>query len=537
MANVIIGDLQHVEQLLAAQGAGGIDTSGQRNALATSMMQRISQMPTMTIPEATNLTNAINAGHWSVAHRTNLLNAVSSVVNNAVSACQTATTPQTLNVSSNYLTRSDVNFATDPANSCIAKRDLFLTRMRGGGLHNPSETTRGHLAATIIILCGYDVNSMTAIDKFNIVKELKAQLALPRNVPRAVPFVRDYPTDPQNLPAAVFQNMFPDPNDPPVSMQLVGLSALVATIPLRESHRAIRGSSALVHSRVACASGANGGMNASLGMDHRMLGMLVSRAQAQGNLHQVLALMNGPSDDGMQPDLPGFRRGGRAALTVGPSSGHGLTPPRLGRASTSCTLRESTPDQMPDLGDGTDAPPAPVAGPNAAGPSATRITTGASDATAAPPALPAQQHATASQVDGLISRAQRAFDSRKDSTHEPPSKKQKLVAGLLKRPAAAKAAAKAAKVAEPCKARTLSKHEPPRPKVPHVGGKKQLSPIKWFNGTVYISTTKEAFRVLRAPGQAHRVDISVAWSRFPTLAAAWTEALNIISEAQVDLKK
>ena len=213
MANVIIGDLQHVEQLLAAQGAGGIDTSGQRNALATSMMQRISQLPTMTIPEATNLTNAINAGHWSVAHRANLLNAVSSVVNNAVSACQTATTPQTLTVSSNYLTQSAVNFATNPANSCIAKRDLFLTRMRGGGLHNPSETTRGHLAATIIILCGYDVNSMTPIDKFNIVKELKAQLALPRNVPRTVPFVRDYPTDPHNLPAAVFQNMFPDPND------------------------------------------------------------------------------------------------------------------------------------------------------------------------------------------------------------------------------------------------------------------------------------------------------------------------------------
>ena len=145
--------------------------------------------------------------------------------------------------------------------------------------------------------------------------------------------------------------------------------------------------------------------------------------------------------------------------------------------------------------------------------------------------MPAQQHATASQVDSLISRAQRAFDSRK--VDEPPSKKQKLVASPLKRPAAAKAAAKA----EPCKARTLSKHEPPRPKVPHVGGKKQLSPIKWFNGTVYVSTTKEAFRVTRAPGQAHRVDVSVAWSRFPTLAAAWTEALNIISEAQVDLKK
>ena len=106
-----------------------------------------------------------------------------------------------------------MNLATDAANSCVAKRPLFPTRMRGGGLHDPSETTRGHLAVTVLILCGYNIKTMTALDKFNIAKELKSQVALPSNALRTVPFVRNSSTNPNNMPAAVFQNMFPDPND------------------------------------------------------------------------------------------------------------------------------------------------------------------------------------------------------------------------------------------------------------------------------------------------------------------------------------
>ena len=435
------------------------------------------------------------------------------------------------------------------------KRARCLGRLRGGGITNPDEQSCGHICSFIILRCS-NGTPYSAVEKRNLKDTVKTELNGKRGCnTRVVPYLKIYPKMPQQLPATICMAMYPDPSDQPPQSEVVvaGLIDLESDYPLRWSHRSLRG-------HQPSGSDALATRRANMGMQTDPMRMLVSvvmqalQAQdpsahaADGNTRPPPmrrgASIHDPIPEGLLHYGPTIATDPSQAPAAGASAPSGavyVTPPRAALPSPSAAIVSAAHSTSP-LGTTHGVSCAEARATSHHAP-----LTHAPDSCATTPSsvsahvgdgLPPVTSIGAEAVTGLIERQRAAFAARDRGNVADAGVACKALAQPkgMKRPAACGAGPPAAKRSsgvgagapgrEAYGSEPFKRHpkEPVRPKMPKTTGK-QVDPITWFNGKIYVSQTKEAFRTLATVGD--KVDKLFAWRGNP--AAAWGHALDYIS--------
>ena len=541
MAATVLADIAQVGAYIASHvGMPNVDLDVMREAQVVSIVNKISALRSLDIPESTALVTAIR-GTAFTANQIGML--VAAVNERLVAAGQNHNDnaqPQSFMHLQNYVPASTWAYL-EGDHPPSTKQSHIMELLRALGVTNPDEGSQAHIASFLILVARHDVQ--TPLEKYELKVDVKKLLLPPkrkamRTRAREVPFIAEYPEDAaKGLPPAMFAAIYP--GGPPAPRQVAGLIDLEHDFPKRKTHKSLRGSPVAPAQPLLQLGGA-----APANMNTFITGLLQQFMNSQSDSCPITYAGGRGRPPARGAALPALGADGDSP--AGEGSMMHFRPPKRARTGFSDEFDDS-PGGCADahaVGDGAMRPPACSAPSTAAyGDVKVDANPAATHAHHAPlggiemgdpekgcvrvGGMKPPMTVGASSVEALVARQRKAFAARDtDKAASGKSKKGKAKAVMAK-PAAAIPSAKA-KAAAPSKAAVRSAHEPPRPKMPST--KKQSAPIIWFGGKIYISLSKEAFRVL--PSVGDKVDKIFTWRVCGGANIAWSQALDFISETR-----
>ena len=538
MAAAVLADIAQVGAYIASHvGMPSVDLDCMREAQVVSIVNKISALRSLDITESTSLVTAIRGTAFTADQIGMMVVAVNERLVAAGQNHNDNAQPQSFMYLQNYLPASAWAYL-EGDHPPSTKQSHIIELLRALGVTNPDEGSQAHIASFLILVARHDVH--TPLEKYELKTDVKNLLLPPkkkamRTRARVVPFIAEYPEDAaKGLPPAMFAAIYP--GGPPAPRQVAGLIDLEHDFPKRKTHKSLRGSPVAPAPPLLQLGGAvPANINTFLtGLYQQFMrgqsDCPITYAGGRGRPPARGAALPAPGADGDSP--------------AGDGSIMHFRPPKRARTDFSDEFDDS-PGGCADahaVGDGAMRPPAcPAPSTLACGDVMVEAKPAATHAHHAPlgdiemgdpekgctrvGGMKPPMTVAASSVDALVARQRKAFAAR-DKAASGKGKKGKEKEVMAK-PAAAIPRAKA-KAAASSKAAKRSAHEPPRPKMPST--KKQSEPIIWFGGKIYISLSKEAFRVL--PSVGDKVDKIFTWRVCGGANIAWAQALDFISETR-----
>ena len=218
---------------------GDLKTESEKG-MGSSVCLQISNLASLDMNNASEINKAIRDSAFPSEQKTLLAQAVQKKL---MASATNTTTPnrkglQTLTSVCSYFTQNDWNCMGNPTLVLGQKIICMVERLRLLGLGNPSESTSKHLAALIGTV---HFQHPDASQLHNIVLELKLSMQQMRGkvVLASGVHILQYPTDPKELPEAVFKLAYPNDADPPINNILDGFMATFVHVPLRVTNKTL----------------------------------------------------------------------------------------------------------------------------------------------------------------------------------------------------------------------------------------------------------------------------------------------------------
>jgi len=206
-------------------------------SMATSLGKQLANLSSLDAGQAAVLNSEISASGFSAGEKSRLAEAVVNRCLATPSECKALRRgTQTMTTVSAYLAASDWAVLDAVASPLYAKITRIMDRLFLLGLQNPSESTVKCVAA--IVAC---VHCPTAPPNalHNIVQEIKSVASARKGSAGGTPHLTVFPGGPSNLPLELLQGAYSG-GDGPVQRDVVGLSGMLARIPLRSTNRTIQ---------------------------------------------------------------------------------------------------------------------------------------------------------------------------------------------------------------------------------------------------------------------------------------------------------
>ena len=220
----VLSDLRAVSDFVRAQAALGVDTSALGQAQVSAMTTRLRVLQGIIVQQATQLTEAVNEGPWTPAHKGELGEAVGRLVSAGAAAKPRRVLQHALHFEQ-YLSVAEWGALRTRA-LCAAKVQQLAARAWTIGLTCPSEPTVVRMAAILLACSDPPPNGTTLYAEL---KKAVKSMQVGRSHP--FPHLEVYPPAPTALPAEMFAFAYPD--RPPVEVNLPELAGLAASIRMR----------------------------------------------------------------------------------------------------------------------------------------------------------------------------------------------------------------------------------------------------------------------------------------------------------------
>ena len=246
----VLTELKGANGLLTTQSlieGSDLKYPGLRTSLTNSLSQMIRSISqTVTCDAARTMLESINNTSFTVEQKQALSEAVQAKLIGTFA-------PETLGAQEfqtfgektanvlNYFTQSDMQILADPSTDFDSsiKLTTVVDRFLKGGLFKPSPPTCADVVAMLAALAWNDQIAATRLYEcvFTLGKLFKAKkdFATPD-----LPILKKYPASPTDLPQVVFDSMFSDPMDPPVTSVVDSFFVVRGMTNCRSSGRHVR---------------------------------------------------------------------------------------------------------------------------------------------------------------------------------------------------------------------------------------------------------------------------------------------------------
>ena len=220
---------------------GEADFSRVCQGMIDSLLAKAASIPCISPEQVTELSDVIQVSVFSDEQKSRLVTALASrclPTDESENVLTRATQTQAMLNPDKFLTMNDWNILQDGHKSIIQKSTAVALRMRCIGCCNPSEASIKAMAG-IIISC--HCPDGTPDQWFSIAREVKTAFVSLRQESVGCAKLATYPDHPDVLPQLVYFAGYTDKDDPPAGLTIPGMAALIARIPMRITHRAVRG--------------------------------------------------------------------------------------------------------------------------------------------------------------------------------------------------------------------------------------------------------------------------------------------------------
>jgi hypothetical protein len=241
MAQHIIDDLKSVIALFKSRGDVPLDLQA---TYANSMAKQLSTIASLSTSDAKTIIDVLKKSPYGETATPRLLSIIdnklqSSSISKGAKARKKsgANTTQFLHKWWNYLSRSDWALINDPRKTFDHKTRRAVFRSNRLGCSHPDEQTMKWLLATLLIVHYDELPSNS--DIFKKLAELKHTFACERTA-YALEITYIYPDDPDLLDEAVYQHAY-DEDDPPITVELHGVSTVADRVALRKNSALLMG--------------------------------------------------------------------------------------------------------------------------------------------------------------------------------------------------------------------------------------------------------------------------------------------------------
>lgn len=504
----LLDELGCVEEFLQQQSEAGLEVDSVREAQCNSFMVKCQGLPTLSLADASRLTQAVRTGSWSPVQVRSMAGAISarSLATSTPGVQRGRRATQQCDTFQLYLTRGDWDQLKNTRSHLNSKIFVICTRALSIGLRNPDESTAARMA-TILQLKVLGETSMSGASQYNLLQEVKTTLWRMRETD-AFPYehLAVFPSSPRDLRPEVFEYAYKE--DEPAEENVDHLSGVVSNSCKRKSHRSMR-------SDMASSSAPMVGMS-----------MVAPQAHALTMLNKAITMLFGNHAQFEQPLQLGFGGTSAPALTMCEQPSHlglgGTTANALAmlapRASASLPSQPSS-DSLATQSTPQRSPPSRNCEPDSPAPHMARV-----------PRDPEANDKLSMDVEEQVLRdamaerkAEKGADKRAGSKTKAKGKAK--ANGKAKAKPTPKSNCEAPTLKRPSAAIATPRGAPPAP----LGSPKSPPPaVLWNGGKIYTSWSKRAYRVKRTASD--RVDVAVNWSAFESQDQAWARALQLIQE-------
>ena len=243
MSTSLIDELKYIHEFLSAQSTI-VDADVLQQVMcgqARTLEDRIRSSSSMDHQLATQLTQFIAQGPWLPAHKQQLVAALNDRLTQQTSSGTGRRRPnQTLLNFQAYMTAPLIDLLSSPA-SDMAKLNGIVELCSKLGMDCPSEKTTQHIVSVFVAIahkCAPDPKLA-----FGYVADFK-RLLKARCVPSQRHHITTYPENPRDLPAAIYDVVYPsgvEPIDSGVSMS--DLRVVASSVACRRTSKLVRSSS------------------------------------------------------------------------------------------------------------------------------------------------------------------------------------------------------------------------------------------------------------------------------------------------------